>query len=91
MDYEPLTGVLIFNRTITKHTVNVSLINDNETEQSETFFARLMLVSPLVELGSILLSPNQIEVEIKDDDGKNCFPSLTHHFDSLVIIMLDKL
>ena len=70
LDYKSLTAELVFNRTLTKHTVNVSLINDDVTEQSETFFARLMLMRPLHESRNILLSPNQIEVEIEDDDGK---------------------
>ena len=51
--------------------MNISIINDNITELNETFFAHLTLVSPECESDTILLSPNETEVEIKDDDSKN--------------------
>ena len=51
--------------------MNVSILNDNIIELSETFFAHLTLVSEKCESDTIRLSPNVIKVDIKDEDSKN--------------------
>ena len=84
-DYEPLSKQLVFKKSTTKYTVNVSIINDNIIDHNETFLAHLTLVSPLDESDTILLSPNSTEVRIKDNDSKytclfQCFTIILHLF-----------
>ena len=76
--------------------MNISILNDNITELSETFFAHLTLVSPECESHTILLSPNETKVEIKDYDSKYlyilvCKPSFTLYFSLLIIVVSSRI
>ena len=66
-DYQPLGELLTFDSAITILEVNVTLIDDSETETSERFRARLAEVTTGT---SASVSPNTAQVTILDNDGE---------------------
>ena len=55
--------------------LNVSIVNDNITEDAETFSVSLTLdPAAQARLGNrVIVSPDVINVTIQDDDGNKCF------------------
>ena len=69
-DYHDIGAqVFYFGPAVSHFSVNVSLINDNSFELTESFQAGLRFPSP--PLPRVTLYPAQGSIEILDDDGNN--------------------
>ena len=75
-DYLPLTNFSLdpFNNDTQELSFNVSIVNDNITEDAETFSVSLTLdPAAQARLGNrVIVSPDVINVRIQDDDGNKC-------------------
>ena len=69
VDYGALPStILTFDSSTTQHTVPVTIIDDNQTEPTETFTGQLTLMSPVSS--RISVSPSQTTVSIEDNDSE---------------------
>ena len=67
-DYTSLNAPLTFSSTTTRHTVPLSITEDNINERTEEFFARLSINT--APSGRVELEPQQATITITDNDGK---------------------
>ena len=66
-DYTPESILLTFSETDTRHTVPISILNDNVNEGTEDFFAGLQFA---VETNlNVQIQPQQATIQILNDDG----------------------
>ena len=65
MDYSFSAMNQTFSESIPKQCVNISIVNDNLLEVSESFFVHLTAFRP-----NIILNPNRTTVNIADNDGE---------------------
>ena len=67
MDYQDISLNLTFGSTLTRIPVDIPIEDDNIVESIENFFSELTLVT----IGAnVVLSPQQTEIRINDDDGE---------------------
>ena len=68
-DYGALPSTtLTFDSATTEHTIDVTIVNDDRAEPTETFTGQLTLMSPISN--RISVDPSQTTVSIEDDDGE---------------------
>ena len=66
-DYTALSDrLLTFNSTITRHTVNIAIVEDEVHETVEDFLASLTFSG--VVSASVVLEPDQATIQITDND-----------------------
>ena len=71
---------MIFNSSVTTYTYNISIINDDYFEFTESFLASLRFTNAAPE--GVVLAPENANITIIDDDGKRVKLSnrLMHYF-----------
>lgn len=67
MDFQPVSGVLLFSPTDAEKEVTVTVIDDTLAEEREHFFIRLSL--PLLNQTGLTLKRKRLRVEIEDNEG----------------------
>ena len=70
-DYTSEDVLLTFSATNTRHTVPISITDDVINENTEEFFARLVIES--TQSGRIELEPEQATIQITDNDGRSLY------------------
>ena len=70
VDYQPLRRNVTLSQAITCRDLNVSILQDNITERSESFGARIIIPLETQQLGVQLGSPSILIIKILDDDRK---------------------
>ena len=66
-DYNTSTETLVFNQTVTSHTIEVPLIDDDIFELNEVFIGNLVSVS---DDARVTIDPDMADINIVDDDSK---------------------
>lgn len=82
MDFEPVSGVLIFSPSDTEKEISVAVIDDTLAEEKEHFFIRLSL--PELNQTGLTLKRKRLRVEIEDNEGEIIYFILTSVFEYLV-------
>ena len=67
MDYQDISLNLTFGPNLTRIPVDIPIEDDSIVESIENFFSALTLVTTEA---NVLLSPQQTEIRINDDDGE---------------------
>ena len=70
VDYQPLRTNVTLSPSIASQTLTVPIIQDQITERTESFRARIIIPPETQQLGVQLGSPSELTVNIQDDDCK---------------------
>ena len=70
VDYQPLRRNVTLSPSVASQTLVVPIIQDQLTERTESFQARIIVPPETQRLGVELGSPSVLTVNIRDDDCK---------------------
>ena len=80
VDYQPLRTNVTLSPSIASQTLTVPIIQDQITERTESFRARIIVPEETQRLGVQLGSPSELTVNIQDDDCKLTWQMRTKHY-----------
>ena len=80
VDYRPLRTNATLSPSIQSQTLVVTIIQDQITERTESFRARIIIPPETQQLGVQLGSPSELTVNIRDDDCKLTWQMRTKHY-----------
>ena len=68
VDYQPLRRSVTLGQTIASENLVISILQDQMTERTKQFGARIIIPPGTQQLGVQLGSPSSLNVQIQDDD-----------------------